>query len=63
MPINVNRAGEEDLALLPGIGPNLAKRILEVRKAVGRFSSPDELLQVPGIGKRILQKMQGRICF
>jgi competence protein ComEA len=63
MPINVNRAGEEELALVPGIGPNLAKRILDVREAVGRFSSPDELLQVPGIGKRILQKIQGRICF
>ena len=63
MPINLNRAGEEELGLLPGIGPNLAKRILEDRHSIGRFSSPDELLQVPGIGKRTLQKMQGRICF
>jgi competence ComEA-like helix-hairpin-helix protein len=62
MPLNVNRAGEEELDLLPGIGPKLAGRILEVRESMGRFSSPDELLQVPGIGERILQKMQGRIC-
>jgi competence ComEA-like helix-hairpin-helix protein len=63
MRININRAAEEELALLPGIGPNLAKRILEVRESVGPFSSPDEILQVPGIGKKLLKKMQGRICF
>jgi len=63
MQINVNRAGEDELALLPGIGPNLAKRILEVRESIGYFSSPSEILEVPGIGKKLLQKMQERICF
>jgi competence ComEA-like helix-hairpin-helix protein len=63
MPINVNRAGEEELALLPGIGPNLARRMIEVRESVGSFSSPEEILHVPGIGKKLLQKIQGRICF
>ena len=63
MGINLNRAGEEELALLRGIGPNLARRMLEVRERIGRFSSPDDILQVPGIGKKLLQKMQGHICF
>lgn len=63
MPLNVNRAGEEELKLLPGIGPKLAGRILEVRESVGGFSSAEELLRVPGIGKKLLQKMQGRMCF
>jgi len=63
MPLNVNRAGEDELELLPGIGPKLARRIVEVRESIGRFSSPEELLRVAGIGKKILQKMRGRICF
>lgn len=63
MPLNVNRAGEEELILLPGIGPKLARRIVEVRESIGCFTSPEEFLRVPGIGKRLLQRMQGRVCF
>ena len=63
MPLNVNRAEEEELELLPGIGPRLAKRIVEVREAVGLFSSPEELLRVPGIGGKLVERMRGRICF
>jgi competence ComEA-like helix-hairpin-helix protein len=63
MSLNVNRAGPDALVLLPGIGPRLAERIIRVRESVGPFSSPEELLRVPGIGRKILRKMQGRIRF
>ena len=63
MPLNVNRAGEEELELLSGIGPRLARRIVEAREAVGLFSSPEELLRVRGIGKKLVGRMRGRICF
>lgn len=63
MPLNVNRAGAEELGLLPGIGPRLAERIIEARESIGRFSTPEELLQVPGIGEKVLEKMRGRICY
>jgi competence ComEA-like helix-hairpin-helix protein len=63
MPLNVNRAGAEELVLLPGIGPRLAERIIETRRSAGGFSSPDDILQVRGIGEKVLQKMQGRICY
>ena len=63
MPLNVNRAGEEELKLLPGIGPRLARMIVEAREAVGLFSSPEEFLRVPGIGKKLVEKIQGRMCF
>jgi competence protein ComEA len=37
---------------LPGIGPTLAKRIVEAREQRGRFLAPDDLLTVPGIGAK-----------
>lgn len=63
IPLNVNRAGAEELVLLPGVGPALAERILELRESIGGFSSPDDILRVPGIGRKVLKKMQGRIRY
>jgi competence protein ComEA len=63
MPLNVNRAGKEELELLSGIGPRLAQRIVEFRESIGGFSSPREFLRVPGIGKKLLAKIQGRVCY
>ena len=41
-----------DLESLPGIGPALARRILEFRAAHGAFLRAEELRLVPGIGPR-----------
>jgi competence ComEA-like helix-hairpin-helix protein len=62
-PIDVNRAGVEDLELLAGIGPSLARGIVQSRETSGPFSSPRDLLRVPGIGKKILQRIEGQVCF
>ncbi len=48
--VHVNRAGEEELAALPGIGPVLAMRIVEERSRGGDFTSPGDLERVRGIG-------------
>jgi competence protein ComEA len=53
-PIDLNSASSDDLDGLPGIGPVLADRIIAWRDEHGRFSSVDELLEVPGIGPSIL---------
>jgi len=48
----VNHGTTEEIAKLPGIGPTLAQRIVEHRKAnPGGFTSLDDLRQVTGIGK------------
>lgn len=55
--VRINSAGVSELQQLPGIGPALAQRIVETRNS-GRFSSADDLLRVPGIGKAKLAKLR-----
>ena len=57
-PIPLNRAAEEDLDRLPGIGPSLARRIVEYRERRGGFSSLDELMVVNGIKEKTFEKIK-----
>ncbi len=56
--LDLNRATEEDLALLPGIGPSLAHALVEARASRGRFHDWEEVDAVPGIGPVKLQALQ-----
>lgn len=49
-PININRATASQLDSLDGIGPVIARRILEYRKANGPFATIEDLQKVSGIG-------------
>lgn len=62
-PIAINRADIEALIALDGIGPVLAGRIIEWRKAHGRFRKADDLLAVRGIGPKKLAKIIPQIVF
>lgn len=55
--VRINSASASELQQLPGIGPALAQRIVETRNS-GRFSSVEDLLRVPGIGKAKLAKLR-----
>lgn len=55
--ININTASAEELESLPGIGPVLAKRIVDYRSANGPFSTVDGLVRVSGIGEAKLAKI------
>lgn len=55
--VRINSASASELQQLPGIGPALAKRIVETRNS-GRFTSVEDLLRVPGIGKAKLAKLR-----
>jgi type II secretory pathway component PulK len=48
--IDVNTAGEAEMAQLPGLGPVMARRIVDRRHDRGPFRSLDELRDVPGVG-------------
>jgi competence protein ComEA len=48
--LDVNTASEEQLVQLPGVGPGLARRIVDFRQQNGLFQTIDDLQNVPGIG-------------
>ena len=56
--VNINTAGETELAQLPGLGAATARRIIDHREEHGPFTSLDDLLDVPGIGPATLAAMR-----
>ena len=59
--VNINTADEKELDKLPGIGPAMAKRIIEYRTENGAFQSPEEIKRVKGIGDAKYEKMKDKI--
>lgn len=57
-PIDLNRAGADELTRLPGVGPVLAARIVSRREAAGPFASVDDLAGVPGVGPGRLERLR-----
>ncbi|AHD04867.1 ComEA family DNA-binding protein [Paenibacillus larvae] len=55
--VNINTATEQQLIELPGIGKSKAKAILAYRQQKGTFRSIRELLEVKGIGEKMLAKL------
>lgn len=60
--INLNTADQDTLQReLSGIGSAKAAAIVEHRSSKGAFASVDELLEVQGIGKSLLDKNRDRL--
>jgi competence protein ComEA len=57
-PVDVNTATAQELAALPGIGPALARRVVEWRAAHGPFRGVDALDDVPGIGPATVERLR-----
>lgn len=58
-PLDPDSATAADLALLPGIGPGLAARIIEDRARRGSFAAAGGLGRVRGIGRARLAALAG----
>jgi competence protein ComEA len=54
VPINLNTATLAQLDTLDGVGPGIARRILDYRQQHGGFRRVEELGEVPGIGDKRL---------
>lgn len=59
--VNLNTASAQELTQLPGIGEELARRIVEYRERHGAFASVEELLEVSGIGEGKLAAIVNRV--
>ncbi len=59
--LNINKATEQELEDLPGIGPSLASKIIEYRNKNGKFSSVEDIKNVNGIGDSLYEKIKDNI--
>ena len=59
--LDLNTADATALDGLPGIGPVLAQRILDLRQQRGRFSQVEELNDVPGIGEHVMGQLRSLV--
>jgi competence protein ComEA len=59
--VRVNVATRTELETLPGIGPVLAQRIVDHREAAGPFATVEDLLDIPGIGERVLANLRDSV--
>lgn len=55
-PVNINTADAETLAAeLSGVGPALARAIVDDRDRNGRYERPEDLARVSGIGMNVVE--------
>ena len=60
-PVNLNTADAEALTARPGIGEELARRIVEYREEHGPFEAVEDLTEVSGIGQGKLAALEGLV--
>lgn len=62
--VNLNTASAAELAqALVGVGLKRAEQIIALREEIGRFTAVEQLLDVRGIGPKLLERNAGKITF
>lgn len=56
--LNLNTATEDQLVLLPGVGPSKAERVVTWRTKHGAFKRVADLRHVKGFGYKTLKKLE-----
>ena len=59
--VSLNSASAAKLEELPGIGPSTAKKIIDYRQKIGSFSSVEQIIEVPGVGKKLLEQVRDQL--
>ncbi len=57
-PIDLNTATAEELEQLPGVGPAMAAQIIRFRQQSGPFRQPEDLLAIPRMTRRSLDRIR-----
>ncbi|MBN2224000.1 MAG: RNA-binding transcriptional accessory protein [Deltaproteobacteria bacterium] len=57
--VDLNTASKQLLTYISGLGPSLAKRIIEFRNTNGAFSSREEIKKVAGLGPKAFEQAAG----
>ena len=60
-PLDINHASLDEIARLPGVGPSLARRIVEERERLGRFDSTEGLRGILGLGPKKLAALREHV--
>ncbi len=60
-PINLNTADKEQLMSLSGIGEKRADDIIRLREKKGGFKRIEEIMEIPGIGEKLLESIYDRL--
>lgn len=55
--LDINKASAEQLTALPGVGIKKAEQIVKYRELNGDFNSVEELVNVKGIGVKMVAKI------
>lgn len=59
--VDINKADIDTLVLLTGVGEKRAQAIVAYRELHGEFNSVEDLLNVKGVGEKMLQLNKDRI--
>ncbi len=60
--VNINTASASDLKTLDGVGDATAQKIIDYRQTQGRFTKPEDLKNVSGIGDKKYDAIKDKIC-
>jgi competence protein ComEA len=59
--VNINKASVDELMQLEKVGETYAQRIVEYREKNGPFKTPEDIMNVKGIGEKIFSLNKDRI--
>lgn len=62
LPVDINRASQDELMLIPGIGKVMAEKIVVKRNAVERFDQLEQLMEIRGIKEKKLSQLLPYLC-
>ncbi len=60
--VSINSATLEELCTLNGVGPAMAKRIIDYRTTQGSFQTLESIMNVKGIKEKMFEKIKDQIC-